>query len=99
MWPRFSHAEAMSFAREIHNTRTLWIGRQAKMHCVPRTLRDARADLKSAKEYVRESTYGKITGRSGQDARESRQQVSPWDDSGCHRGMVRRSDRYLQTDI
>ena len=80
----FSQAEAMSFAREIHNARTLWIGRQAKMRCIPRTLRDARADLKSAKEYVRESTYGRVTGRSGevQDAREARQQVSPWDDSG-----------------
>ena len=93
----FSQAEAMSFAREIHNARTLSIGRQAKMRCVPRTLRDARADLKSAKEFMRGSTYGRVTGRSGevQDAREARQQVSPWDDSGRHRGMVRRSDRYF----
>ena len=67
------------------------------MRCVLRTLRDARADLKSAKEYVRESTYGRAAGRSGEirDARETRQQVSPWDDPGRHRGMVHRSDRYF----
>ena len=59
---RFSQAEAMGFAREIHNARTLWTGRQAKMCCISRTVRDARADLKSAKEFVRESTYWKLTG-------------------------------------
>ena len=93
----FSQAEAMSFAREIHNSRTLWIGHQAKMRCVPRTLRDARADLKSAKEYMRESTYGKVTGQSGEvhDTRKAHQPVSPWEDTGRHRGMVRRSERYF----
>ena len=98
----FTQAEAMNFAREIHNSRTLWIGRQGKMRCVPQTLREARADLKSAKEYVRECTYGKVTGhspvrRSGEahHSRETRQQVSPWDDPGWHRGMARCSDHYF----
>ena len=80
----FSQAEAMSYARGIHNARTLWIGRPAKMRCVIRTLRDARADLKSAKEYMRESTNARVTGRSGEvrDARGERQPTSPWEDPG-----------------
>ena len=66
------------------------------MRCVLRTLRDAKVDLKAAKDYIRECTYGKLgtrspTRRSGDTHREA---VSPWD-ANRERGMVRRSDRYL----
>ena len=72
------------------------------MRCVPRPLRDARADLKAAKEYLRQYTYEKLarspSRRPGDrvpgNARDKpRQQISPWD-SDQGRGMVCRSDHY-----
>ena len=68
------------------------------MRCAPRTLRDAKLDLRLAKEYIRECTYGKLGTRSPMrrpgDKEARRQAVLPWDASR-ERGMVRRSDRYL----
>ena len=66
------------------------------MCCVLRTLRDVKVDLKAAKDYIRECTYGKLgtrspTRRSGDRAH--RQAILPWDASR-ERGMVRHSDRY-----
>ena len=94
----FTQTEATEIARQIHDSHTMWIGRRVRMRCVPRTLRDAKLDLKSAKEYIRECTYGKLsthlpTRRPG-NKEAHRQAVSPWDASRG-RGMVRRSDRYL----
>ena len=94
----FTQAEATEIARQLHNSNTVWIGRRVRMCCAPRTLRNAKLDLKSAKEYIRECTYGKLgthspTRRPG-DKEAHRQAVSPWDASRG-RGMVRRSDRYL----
>ena len=60
----FTQAEATEIARQIHDSHTMWIGRHVRMRCVPRTLRDAKLDLKSAKEYIRECTYGKLGTRS-----------------------------------
>ena len=48
----FSQAEATEIARQLHDSHTMWIGRRVRMRCVPRTLRDAKVDLKSAKEYI-----------------------------------------------
>ena len=93
----FTQAEAMAFARELHDRHTFWIGRRVQMRCVPRTLKDAKADLKAAKEYLRQNTYEKLARsparRSGESRDTPRQQTSPWD-SDRWRGMVRRSDRY-----
>ena len=94
----FTQAEATEVARQIHDGRTMWIGRRVRMHCIPRTLRDAKLDVKSAKEYIRECTYGKLgahspTRRPG-NREAHRQAVSPWDASRG-RGMVRRADKYL----
>ena len=93
----FTQAEATEVSRQIHDSHTMWIGRRVWMRCVPRTLRDAKLDLKSAKEYIRECTYGKLgmrspTRRPG-DKEAHRQAVSPWDASRG-RGMVRCSDKY-----
>ena len=94
----FTQAEVTEIARQLHDSHTMWIGCRVQMRCAPRTLRDAKLDLKSAKEYIRECTYGKLgtrspTRRSG-DKEAHRQAVSPWDASR-ERGMVRCSDRYL----
>ena len=81
----FTQAEAMEIARQIHDSHTMWIGCHVWMRCIPRTLRDAKVDLKAAKDYIRECTYGKLgtrspTRRSG-DKEAHRQAVSPWDAS------------------
>ena len=94
----FTQTEATEIARQLHDSHTIWIGRRVRMCCILRTLRDAKLDLRSAKEYIRECTYGKLgtrspTRRSG-NKEAHRQAVSPWDASRG-RGMVRRSDRYL----
>ena len=94
----FTQAEATEIARQIHDSHTMWIGCRVRMRCVLRTLRDTKVDLKAAKDYIRECTYGRLgtrspTRRSG-DKEAHRQAISPWD-TGRERGMVRRSDRYL----
>ena len=56
----FTQAEATEIARQLHDSHTMCIGHHMRMHCIPRTLRDAKVNLKSAKEYIRECTYGKL---------------------------------------
>ena len=92
----FTQVEVTEIARQLHDSHNMWIGRRVRMRCILRTLRDAKVDLKAAKDYIRECTYGKLgtrppTRRSGDT---HRQAVSPWDASR-ERGMVRHSDRYL----
>ena len=94
----FTQVEATEIARQIHDSHTMWIGHHVWMHCIPRTLRDTKVDLKAAKDYIRECTYGRLgtrspTRRSG-NKEAHRQAISPWD-TGRERGMVRHSDRYL----
>ena len=94
----FTQAEVTEIARQLHDSHNMWIGCRVRMRCIPRTLRDAKVDLKAAKDYIRECTYGKLgtrspTRRSGN--KEAHQQaVLPWNASR-ERGMVQRSDRYL----
>ena len=49
----FTQVEATEIARQIHDSHTMWIGHRVQMHCIPRTLRDAKVDWKAAKDYVR----------------------------------------------
>ena len=60
----FTQAKATEIARQIHDSHTMWIGRRVWMRCIPRTLRDTKVDLKAAKDYIRECTYGKLGTRS-----------------------------------
>ena len=48
----FTQVEAMAYAKEIHDSHGLWIGCQVWMRCVPRSLKDAKADLRAAREYL-----------------------------------------------
>ena len=48
----FTQAEATEIARQLHDSHTMWIGRHVWMHCILRTLRDTKVDLKAAKEYI-----------------------------------------------
>ena len=60
----FTQAEVTEIARQIHDSHTMWIGRRVRMRCILRTLRDAKVDLKAAKDYIRECTYGRLGARS-----------------------------------
>ena len=60
----FTQVEVTEIARQIHDSHTMWIGCHVQMRCIPRTLRDAKVDLKAAKDYIRECTYGKLGTRS-----------------------------------
>ena len=87
----FTQVEATEIATQLHDSNTVWIGRHVWMRCTPRTLRNAKLDLKSVKEYIRECTYGKLgthlpTRRPG-DKEARRQAVSPWEASRG-RGMI-----------
>ena len=87
----FTQMEATEIARQLHDSNTVWIGCRVRMRCAPRTLRNTKLDLKSAKDYIRECTYGKLgthspTRRPG-DKEARRQAVSPWEASRG-RGMV-----------
>ena len=56
----FTQTEVTEIARQLHNSHTVWIGRRVWMRCAPRTLQNAKLDLKSVKDYIRECTYGKL---------------------------------------
>ena len=88
----FTQTEATEITRQIHDSHTMWIGCRVQMCCVPRTLRDAKVDLKAAKDYIRECIQGKKgthspTRRSGDVREVHRQANSPWH-TGRERGMV-----------
>ena len=87
----FTQAEATEIARQLHDSHTMWIGYRVRMCCILRTLRDAKVNLKAAKDYIRECTCGKLgtrlpTRQSG-DKEAHQQAVLPWDASR-ERGMV-----------
>ena len=79
----FIQTEAMNYAREIHDSRGLWIGCQVQMHCISRSLKDAKGELRAAKEYLRQHTYEKLmrspTRHSDEGRDALRQQALPWD--------------------
>ena len=50
------YADTMAYADALHNQTTMWIGCRVKMHCVPRTLKDTRNDLRMAREFTRRQT-------------------------------------------
>ena len=56
----YTQAEAMAYAQEIHDSHGLWIGRRVQMRCVPRPLKDARADIRAAKEYLQQYTQDRL---------------------------------------
>ena len=53
----FTQVEVVNYTRELHNNHTLWIGHRARVRCILRSLKDTKADLRAAKEYLRQHTY------------------------------------------
>ena len=52
----FTYGEALALFDVYHRETTPWIGRRVKMHCVMRTLRDARGDLRMVRDQERDKT-------------------------------------------
>ena len=87
--------EATALADGMEGNETLWVGKPVVMHCFPRTLREAAADLAASREYIRRRTLDCITEqRKKHAAREVMEDpISPRTPRG--HGMVCRADRYV----
>ena len=93
----FTQAEATEIARRIHDSHTMWIGRRVRMRCIPRTLRDAKVDLKTAKdisENARMESWVRVRLRDDQAIRGPSTGNFTMD-ANRGRRMVQHSDRYL----
>ena len=89
----FTYSEALALSDAYHRETTTWIGCRVKMHCVMRTLRDARGDLKMVRDQERDKTLERI-----------RQQYQESEEGGPQtpsrgRGYVCRADRYFAQRI
>ena len=85
----FTYGEALALSDAYHQETTTWIGRRVKMHCVMRTLRDARGDLRMVRDQECDKTLECI-----------RQQYQESEEAGLQtpshgRGYVRRADRFF----
>ena len=90
--------EAIALANGMEGNETLWVGKPVTMHCTPRTLREAAADLAASREYVRRRTLDRINEQRKKHAARMQRDVmedptSPRTPRG--RGMVRHADRYV----
>ena len=85
----FTYGEALALSDTYHQETTTWIGCRVKMHCVMRTLRDARGDLRM----VRDQEHYKTLQRIWQQYQES-EEGGPQTPS-CGRGYVCRADHYF----
>ena len=56
----FTYSEALALSDVYHWETTTWIGHRVKMHCVMRTLRDARGDLRMVRDQERDKTLEHI---------------------------------------
>ena len=85
----FTYGEALALSDVYHQETTTWIGRRVKMHCIMRTLRDARGDLRMVRDQERDKTL-KCIRHQYQENGEDRQSTP-----NCGRGYVRRTDCYF----
>ena len=56
----FTYGEALALSDTYHWETTTWIGRRVKMHCVMRTLQDARGDLRMVRDQEHDKTLERI---------------------------------------
>ena len=87
----FSLEEATGIAAQLHGLYDHWIGRQIRMCCIPRTLRDVRTELKVTRESVREMNVE----RFGMACLPTHKQPASLWDSERSRGYVWQSDQYF----
>ena len=85
----FTYGEALALSDAYHRETTTWIGHRVKMHCVMRTLRDARGDLRM----VRDQEHDKTLEHIWQQYQESEEGGPQTPSHG--RGYVRRADHYF----
>ena len=85
----FTYGEALALSDIYHRETTTWIGRRVKMHCIMRTLRDARGDLRMVRDQEHDKTLERI--RQQYQENEEDGQSAP----NHRRGYVRHTDRYF----
>ena len=85
----FTHSEALALSDVYHRETTTWIGHRVKMHCVMRTLQDARGDLRMVRDQECDKTLERIWHQyqeNGEDGQST---------SNCRRGYVHHADHYF----
>ena len=85
----FTYSEALALSDAYHRETTTWIGRRVKMHCIMRTLQDARGDLRM----VRDQEHDKTLERIWQQYQESEE--GGLQTPSHRRGYVGRADHYF----
>ena len=90
--------EAIALANGMEGNEILWVGKPVTMHCTPRTLREAAADLTASPEYVRRRTLDSFNKQRKKHAARMQRDVmtdptSPRTPRG--RGMVCHTNRYV----
>ena len=93
--------EATAYADALHAEITTWIGQQVKMHCVPRSMKDARSDLRQAKDFRRELTVEHLREQRvmSRQSEVDRRRDAPSTPGPRGRGMTWRADRYAAEKI
>ena len=56
----FTYGEALALSDAYHQETTTWIGHRVKMHCIMRTLWDARGDLRMVRDQEHDKTLERI---------------------------------------
>ena len=85
----FTYSEALALSDVYHRETTTWIGHRVKMHCVMRTLWDARGDLRMVRDQECDKTLERIWQQYQENEEDG--QSAP----NCERGYVCRADRYF----
>ena len=85
----FTYGEALALSDIYHWETTTWIGRRVKMHCIMRTLRDARGDLRMVRDQEWDKTLECIQHQYQENGEDG--QSTP----NHGRGYVRCADRYF----
>ena len=85
----FMYSEALALSNVYHQETTTWIGRRVKMHCVMRTLRDARGDLRMVRDQEHDKTLERIW-QQYQESEENGQLAT-----NRERGYVCHADHYF----
>ena len=85
----FMYGEALTLSNVYHWETTTWIGCRVKMHCVMRTLHDARGDLRMVRDQERNKTLECIQ-QQYQESEKNGQLAPNWG-----RGYIHRADHYF----
>ena len=94
--------EAGVASAALHDIETIWVGKMVRLHCVPRTLKEASKDIEASREYVRHFTQERITTarvKRDADVQAKCLREIPPTPSPRGRGYARRADQYAAQQL